>query len=48
MAATSHTSGSFGVAATLKADLLATPKVPLFANALLNKFVDGKYLIQYC
>lgn len=29
-------SGTFGVAATLKSDPLATPKEPLFANALLK------------
>jgi hypothetical protein len=30
-----RTSGTFGIAATLKANPLATPKDPLFANALL-------------
>jgi hypothetical protein len=29
-----RTSGTFGVAATLQADPMATPKEPLFANAL--------------
>jgi hypothetical protein len=29
-----HTSGTFGVAATLKANPRATPKEPLFANTL--------------
>jgi hypothetical protein len=43
-----RTSGTFGVATTLKTNPLATPKEPLFANALFNKFVDGKYLIRYC
>jgi len=31
-----RTSGTFGVAATLKADPMATPKEPLFANALIK------------
>jgi hypothetical protein len=43
-----RTSGKFGVAATLKADLLATPKESLCANALFNKFMDVKYLIRNC
>ncbi len=45
-----RTSGTFRVAATLKGDTLATPKEPLFANALFffNKFMDVKNLIRYC
>jgi hypothetical protein len=36
-----RTSGTFGVAATLQANPMATPKEPLFAHALTKKRILG-------